>query len=206
MGSSVFQDRATQKIRNRWEELFANQKLTETRDEVKLIPLTVTDFEPNQLANHSSFLRESLLLNSTKQKIYFYDYQDIAPGSCKFRIELEQLDHRRMPVRKTILSTEKTRQYGSDDEGFLRVGLGNIDWLSIIENGDIQEYPTAAYFSKDQSCVFRNHSQGMTIESTLMAPLRSGNFGKAFKRLTFLTHVTVDRQHEKGQVIKVDTK
>jgi hypothetical protein len=34
----------------------------------------------------------------------------------------------------------------------MRVGLGNIDSLDIIDDGDIQGYPTAAYFSRVQKC------------------------------------------------------
>ena len=35
---------------------------------------------------------------------------------------------------------------------FLTVGLGNVDKMPIIEDGDIQQYPVMAYKSKGLMC------------------------------------------------------
>ena len=59
------------------------------------------------------------------------------PEACHFRVE----HHDSLTgMTRTILHTR-----GSE---FLRVGLGNIDKVNLIEDGDIGHYPTYAYFSK----------------------------------------------------------
>lgn len=35
---------------------------------------------------------------------------------------------------------------------FIRVGLGNIDKVTVIDDGDIKQYPVQAYFSSGQEC------------------------------------------------------
>ena len=106
--------------------------------------------------------------------------------------------------RRNILSTEKSTKRGLAPE-FLKVGLGNIDFIPIMTDGDIKNYPTAAYFSINQTCtITKKDEDGILIESTLQAPLRSGNFGHAYKPLNFLTNITFD-SHEKGRIIHVKT-
>jgi hypothetical protein len=60
----------------------------------------------------------------------------------------------------------------SSSGDFLKVGLGNIDYLPIIVDGDIQAYPTTAYFSKNQTCEFSISDQGTIVTSTLYGPVR----------------------------------
>jgi hypothetical protein len=79
----------------------------------------------------------------------------------------------------------KLSQDGKTQEQFLRVGLGTVDLMPIIENGDIQAYPTKVFGSKDQVCTFTHKSKGrLSIHSELQAPTRTG-LGSEFTKLEF---------------------
>jgi hypothetical protein len=102
-------------------------------------------------------------------------------------------------MTRTIMHTR-----GSE---FLRVGLGNIDKVNLIDNGDIGHYPTYAYFSKAQSCkpfgVIEDQGH-VLLEHSMMAPVRcpqdpickqkKGKAGQMmFKRLFFETLINVPK-------------
>jgi hypothetical protein len=74
-------------------------------DNKYLSHLKMTELQKDVLP---SFLEETLLLNNSNEKMYFYDYSSVSPDSCKFRIEHENSHN----VRRTVLSTEKTKQFG----------------------------------------------------------------------------------------------
>jgi hypothetical protein len=68
---------------------------------------------------------------------------------------------------KNLLSTYERSKDDWKEHQFLRVGLGNINFLPIIEDGDLQGYPTAAYFSHGQACTFEHLADRTLIHSTV---------------------------------------
>lgn len=55
-----------------------------------------------------------------------------------------------MPWTRTLLSSlEKTEKLGLTENTFLRVGYGDLGWIPVIEDGDVQGYPTAVLFSSN---------------------------------------------------------
>lgn len=111
---------------------------------------------------------------------------------------------------KTILSTQsanlRVSQNGELQNQFIRVGLGNIDALSVIEDGDIQNYPVKAYYSNSQRCTFtQKQDNTVTIYSEVQAPNRYVlNVGHEFKPLKFQTLISFST-YEVGDIANVHT-
>lgn len=69
---------------------------------------------------------------------------------------------------RTILSSlDKSERLGLTENTFLRVGFGNLAWIPVIEDGDVQGYPTAAIFSQNQTCTIVQNANGTDITSTV---------------------------------------
>ena len=107
---------------------------------------------------------------------------------CQFKIEHES---------KMALGTYQGSQ-------FLQVGLGNLNWVSVIEDGDIQNYPTAAYFSKNQRCKMVKEEDKLTIYSKLEAPMR--NDTSRFVSQDFETEITFGGFEDHGKKVFVNSK
>lgn len=95
-----------------------------------------------------------------------------------------------MKGQKEILSSIESK----DD--FLQVGLGNIDDIEIISDGDIKAYPVPAYFSKNQTCKMVNTNEGVSIISNLSVPLRKGDPSKNFASAIFKTEIITGDQNK----------
>ena len=82
------------------------------------------------------------------------------------------------------------------DPQFIKVGLGNIDQIPIIEDGDIQQYPVMAYASKGLKCVDAQKisDDQVKIESKLYAPMRKDDPSQNYQELTFETLITFDKK------------
>ena len=82
------------------------------------------------------------------------------------------------------INRQSKRVLSSTDQ-FLRVGLGNIDELPNIQDGDIHGYPTTAYYSEDQKCEILNKNGQINIKSRVKAPKRVLDPEKNFENLEF---------------------
>ena len=118
----------------------------------------------------SKLYSKELILENMDYSAFLYTQPDTS--SCHFRIEMEYINRQ---SKRVLSSTDQ----------FLRVGLGNIDELPIIQDGDIQGYPTTAYYSEDQKCEILNKNGQINIKSRVKAPKRVLDPEKNFENLEF---------------------
>jgi alpha-glucosidase (family GH31 glycosyl hydrolase) len=107
-----------------------------------------------------------------------------------------------------MTNEQKTAQTAPHQKQFIRVGLGNIDMMPVVVNGDIYTYPSRAFISKNQRCAFTSTENGkIVIQSEIEAPARAFNQDNTIRHqdFTFETTVTHDT-HEKGRTFSVQTK
>ena len=160
-------------------------------------------------------------VDGPQSSLYFlYNQHRTSPGSqaaqtgleftresCQFSLVLEQgTNNGKLGSKREILSTlSATKARHGYNGQFLRTGLGNINFIPIIEDGDIQGYPTAAYFSKDQKCrITQNNTEGIVIESEMQTPLRVGNITGNFKAIKFVTNITFGNYDEHGLALSIE--
>jgi len=126
-----------------------------------------TKFEKLKDRMKTTVIKDDLVLYHMKDS-----KNDFSKSNCLFKV---------MKGQKEILSSIESK----DD--FLQVGLGNIDDIEIISDGDIQAYPVPAYFSKNQTCKMVNTNEGVSIISNLSVPLRKGDPSDNFAFASFKT-------------------
>lgn len=144
-------------------------------------------------------LTKTVLVESQDQKLVFYQSQD-PMASCAIKMELEQTGSNGMPWSRTLLSTlENTQRLGLTENTFLRVGYGDLAWIPVIEDGDVQGYPTAVIYSSNQTCTIVQDPQGNTnITSTVQLPCRNNFTSTCTDELQFLTQFLFNKKDDKG--------
>ena len=126
-----------------------------------------TKFEKLKDRMKTTVIKDDLVLYHMKDS-----KNDFSKSNCLFKV---------MKGQKEILSSIESK----DD--FLQVGLGNIDDIEIIFDGDIQAYPVPSYFSKNQTCKMVNTNEGVSIISNISVPLRKGDPSVNFAFASFKT-------------------
>ena len=95
-------------------------------------------FTNNSYDTVQDSMSTSHLINSEHEKVTFHHHE----GSCKFRLEVESRESDGRMSKRDILSTQyvdlRIAQDGEEQNQFIRVGLGNIDFIPVIEDGDVQ--------------------------------------------------------------------
>lgn len=78
----------------------------------------------------------TLLDESENDKLYFVQNKG-QEDSCSFKYVAEETGENSKIQTKNMLSTYEQSKDDLKEHQFLRVGLGNINFLPIIEDGDI---------------------------------------------------------------------
>jgi hypothetical protein len=78
----------------------------------------------------------TLLDESENDKLYFVQNKG-QEDSCSFKYLLEEMGKNSKIESKNLLSTYEQSKDDWKEHQFLRVGLGNINFLPIIEDGDL---------------------------------------------------------------------
>lgn len=211
---SMFADRPTNRIKEKWEVLMAGQMNPNVEKAHPLVNSNGRSFlaydDANETKTINRFSSEDVLSEDSNEKLYLQYFPGHSQRSCKFRLRTEHRDEQGLLHTKNLLSTEtselRIRQDGEYQTQFIRVGLGNIDFLSIIEDGDISAYPYPSFYSKNQTCNITEATiDQVSIYSELQAPIRgTQNIGNEFTTLKFQTNITFS-QHDHGRTINVVT-
>lgn len=78
----------------------------------------------------------TLLDESENDKLHFVQNKG-QEDSCSFKYVIEEMGENSKIQSKNLLSTYEQSKDDWKEHQFLRVGLGNINFLPIIEDGDI---------------------------------------------------------------------
>lgn len=107
---------------------------------------------------------------------------------CVFRLQHEEEENIKQMFGTSVLFKELNTSVD-----FLSVGIGNVDRIPIIEDGDVQQRPVLAYKSKDLKCrVEERNNSTVVVKSMLMAPVFESDIKLHYKELRFETTIKVD--------------